>query len=239
MESAAKILVVDDDDRTVRLLTRYLSKSGYTVDAATDGEEMYRSIRKSQPDLVLLDLELPGKHGLELARELRSESADIGIIIVTGTGADIDMIVSLETGADDYIEKPFNERALLARVRSVLRRIVRRNAQSEKHHIAKFAGYTLDMTAHKLVDSLNKEIHLTSYEYRLLELLVTHANRVLSRDQILDALHERAWDPTDRSVDVLVNKLRKKLELDTANPQIIKTMRGFGYIMTSRVDFSD
>jgi len=239
LDRTVRILVVDDDERAVRLLTRYLSKSGYEVDSASNGDEMYECIRQRQPDLILLDLELPGKHGLDLARDLRGDSDDVGIIIVTGSGVDIDMIVGLEIGADDYIQKPFDNRALLARIRSVLRRIGQRDPAVQDHNIARFANFSLDLTAHKLVDESNREILLTGHEFQLLEYMVSNANRVLSRDQIMDSVNDRDWLPSDRSVDVLISKLRKKLEADPAHPEIIKTMRSFGYIMTTRIDFSD
>jgi len=237
--TAARILVVDDDERAVRLLKRYLTERGYWVDTAANGDEMYERIGQQQPDLILLDLALPGTHGLDLARDVRRDSDDVGIIIVTGSGADIDMIIGLEVGADDYVEKPFDNRALLARIRSVLRRLSHRNQGAGDHNIAQFAGFSLDLTAHKLVDESNQEIALTGHEFQLLEFMVRKANRVLSRDQIMDSVNERDWLPSDRSVDVLISKLRKKLETDPAHPQLIKTMRSYGYIMTTPVDFTD
>lgn len=233
-----RILVVDDEDAVIELLTRYLSKHGYQVDSASNGVEMYARIVQNQPDLILLDLELPGTHGLNLVKDLRVKLKDVGIIIVTGTGVEIDMVVALEIGADDYVQKPFEQRPLLARIRSVLRRVDQRIPETENHSVARFAGFTLDLTAHKLLDKSNREVIFTGHEYQLLEVLVRNASRVMSRDQIMDWINERGQVASDRSIDVLVSKLRKKLEVNSARPEIIKTIRGYGYIMTARVDFS-
>jgi two-component system, OmpR family, response regulator len=238
LDHDAKILVVDDDEIICKLLDRYLTAAGFHVKTAANGEEMYRSIKIQAPDLVLLDLKLPGKHGLELARELRKESS-VGIIILTGSSETVDKIVGLEIGADDYIPKPFDERELLARVRSVLRR-TRQNSDSALHEdksIARFADWTLDMVAHELKSPAGDGIELTSYEYQLLVTFVKHANRVLSRDQIMENITGRDWIPTDRSVDVLVGKLRKKIEAEPHNPDLIKTVRGTGYKFTVRVEY--
>ena len=238
MGLGAHILVVDDDIRICKILDRYMTSAGYRVKIAVDSEEMRESIRKQQPDLVILDLQLPGEHGLELARALRKDS-DIGIIIVTGTGEPVDKIVGLELGADDYLTKPVDDRELLARVRNVLRRVahVPQNTTSTGKTIATFSGWTLDLEAHELKTRNNDRIHLTSYEFQLLSALVNSPNRVLSRDQIMDEITARNWTPSDRSVDVLIGKLRKKLNENSQNPNLIKTIRGSGYIFTARVSY--
>jgi len=239
MNQEANILVVDDDVRVSRVIARDLTSAGYRVKTAANGEEMRRCIKVQQPDIVILDLQMPGEHGLELARKLRQDS-DVGIIIVTGTGDKVDEIVGLEGGADDYLTKPVEERALLARVRSVLRRVMSSTASSDTSDksVAKFSDWILDFTAHELKSTTGEEIILTSYEFQLLATLVKNPNRVLSRDQIMDNITGRDWVSNDRSVDVLMGKLRKKIEEDPHNPSMIKTIRGAGYKFTARVEYS-
>ena len=239
MSRDANILVVDDDDRICKILVRYLSSAGYQVKTAANGEEMRHCMQRQQPDLVILDLQMPGEHGLELARVLRKDS-NVGIIIVTGTGGQIDKIVGLELGADDYITKPVDERELLARVRSILRRVKQTSNLPANMDISvvKFAGWTLDFVAHELKSPSGEDIQLTSYEFQLLATLVKNANRVLSRDQIMDNITGRDWMPSDRSVDVLIGKLRKKIEENTHKPVLIKTIRGACYKFTTHVEYS-
>jgi DNA-binding response OmpR family regulator len=167
MDQDANILVVDDDEVICNLLKRYLSSAGYRVNTASNGEEMYRSIKIQSPNIIILDLKMPGKHGLELARDLRNLS-DVGIIILTGSDEEVDKIVGLEGGADDYISKPFDERELLARVRTLLRRIMQPSdaAKNENKSIAKFSDWILDLTAHELRSPAGEEIRLTSYELK-------------------------------------------------------------------------
>lgn len=234
------ILVVDDDERILSVLVRYLERDGnYKVSAATNGTEMHRCIKRDMPDLVILDLMLPGEDGLELAREIRSEPNHLGIIMLTGKGETIDRVVGLETGADDYIAKPFEKRELLARIRSVLRRLKSRSAipQTQTKRVAKFMNWSFDLNAFELISPAGEVVPLTSYEYKLLGVFVNSGNRVLKRDLILDLIAEREWNPDDRSIDVLVAKLRKKLEPDVQNPVLIKTLRGTGYRFTARVSF--
>jgi len=239
MNQEAHILVVDDDVRVSRIIARDLTSAGYRVKTAANGEEMRRCIKVQQPDIVILDLQMPGEHGLELTRKLRQDS-DVGIIIVTGTGDKVDEIVGLEGGADDYLTKPVEERALLARVRSVLRRVISSSASSDTSDktVAKFSDWILDFTAHELRSPTGEEIILTSYEFQLLATLVRNANRVLSRDQIMESITGRDWITNDRVVDVLMGKLRKKIEEDPHNPSMIKTIRGTGYKFTARVKYS-
>jgi DNA-binding response OmpR family regulator len=235
--SGEAILVVDDDERICRLLRRYLAANGFEVDTATDGDQMRDAMRRRRPDLILMDLQLPGTSGLELVREQRAAS-NAGIIILTGSGGAVDRIVGLEIGADDYVQKPFDERELLARIRSVLRRRGPARADPvDDHEKARFAGWTLDFTAHQLTDEAGRETELTGQEYQFLEMLVRSPNRVFTRDQIMDRIAGRSWMPTDRSVDVLVGKLRRKIEPNPEKPVLIKTIRGSGYIMTTRVEF--
>ena len=239
MDQNANILIVDDDAGIREILSEFLSAAGYRVRTAGNGDEMYRHIKLQRPDLIILDLNMPGKHGLELARELRAES-DMGIIILTGNAETVDRIVGLEIGADDYIPKPFDRRELLARVRSVLRRVMQAKeaAPSPDRSVATFSGWKLDLGAQELRSPAGAEVRLTSYEFQLLAALVQSANRVLSRDQIKEKVTGRDWLPTDRSVDVLVGKLRKKIEKDPHRPALIKTVRGSGYKFTAQVMYS-
>jgi len=239
MNGSANILIVDDDVRICKILDRYLTTAGYRVQTAGNGEEMRRCIKSQLPDLVILDLQMPGEHGLELSRELRKDST-VGIIILTGTGDKFDEIVGLEGGADDYLLKPVEERELLAHVRSVLRRVTRvpdSSASVDKSNVG-FSGWNLDLIAHELKSPDAKEIKLTGYEFQLLATLVKNANRVLSRVQIMSNITGRDWVPSDRSVDVLVGKLRKKIEQDPRKPSLIKTIRSVGYKFTARVTYS-
>lgn len=239
MHQEANILIVDDDVRISKILARDLTSAGYRVKTAANGEEMRSCMQTFKPNLVILDLQMPGEHGLELARKLRQDS-EIGIIIVTGTGDKVDEIVGLEGGADDYLMKPVEERELLARVRSVLRRVMSFSAASDTSDksVAKFSDWILDFTAHELKSTTGEEVVLTSYEFELLATLVKNPNRVLSRDQIMDNITGRDWISSDRSVDVLMGKLRKKIEEDPHNPSMIKTIRGVGYKFTARVEYS-
>jgi DNA-binding response OmpR family regulator len=236
MASAAKILVVDNDVTICRLLTLFLERAGYAVRTASTGEEMRRLIVACSPNLVILDLMLKDEDGLKLARELRSQS-DVALIMLTGKTDVFDKVVALEIGADDYVTKPFDNRELLARVRSVLRRNPRRNgaAPSRQPSVFHFAGWTLDLPAYELTSPAGEKITLTCSEFHLLAALVRQHDRILSREAILDLIAGRDWSPADRSVDVLVGKLRKKIENDPTNPVLIKTIRGLGYKFTGKV----
>jgi two-component system OmpR family response regulator len=240
MASSFKILIVDDDPRICRLLARYLIQEGYTVSAAANGKEMRQQLAEIAPDLVLLDLRLPGEDGLTLARQLRAKS-DIAIIILTGKSDTIDKIVGLEIGADDYVTKPFDERELLARIRSVLRRFSKSASigsdDSSEQSVARFRGWALDLDAQELTSPEGEDVRMTNYEFKLLETFVNNPNRVLNRDQIMMDIAGHEWMPLDRSIDVLVRKLRKKLREDTQYPRLIKTVRGTGYKFVASVEF--
>jgi DNA-binding response OmpR family regulator len=232
------ILIVDDDERVRRIITRYLTREGYGIREAASGEEMRARLVAARPDLVILDLMLPDDDGLTLARELRSRS-DVPIIIVTGKTEMVDKIVGLELGADDYVTKPFDERELLARVRTVLRRATGRPARPAVGvSAARFDGWTLDLVAHELTAPDGSQVYLTSNQFQVLSCLVTRANRVLSRGEILEVVSGRDWTPMDRSIDVLIGKLRRKVETDPHSPALIKTIRGVGYKLTARVELS-
>ena len=240
MNKPINILVVDDDERLCNLLRRYLSGEGYRVTTALNGEQMRRIFDKEMPDLVLLDLILPDADGLLLAQELRVHR-QLGIIILTAKGETIDRIVGLEVGADDYISKPFDNRELLARIHSVLRRlhIGSGNKQESEYDRgnASFSGWNMDLSAHELVSPAGNNVYLTSNEYKLLLLFITSSRKVLSRTRILDHISDSEWTPDDRRIDVLVGKLRKKIEDNPDQPVLIKTVRGEGYMFTAPVVF--
>jgi two-component system OmpR family response regulator len=239
MSDNGHILVVDDQQEICDLVQDYLTSEGYRVSTAHDGSGMRRVLSQAPVDLVILDLMLPGEDGLTLARALRSDSG-IGIIILTGRGETVDRIIGLEMGADDYLPKPFHLRELLARVKSVLRRVQSRTGDnpSPNRSRAEFAGWHLDLSSRELLSPTGEEIRLTTGEFDLLTAFVNNANQVLSRDRLLDLARNREAGPFDRTIDVQVGRLRRKLEDDPQNPNLIKTVRGSGYIFTPPVDLS-
>lgn len=238
MPGSTSILIVDDDPRLCRALARYLKLEGYAVRTATSGREMRECLAAEKPDLVLLDLMLPDEDGFTLARELRATS-DLAIVILTGKADTTDKVVGLELGADDYVTKPFSDRELLARIRTVLRRTSEagRGKAEPAGSVACFAGWRLDLGSYELTDAAGERIPLTPHEFQLLQAFVQHGGRVLTREAILDLVAGRDWSPEDRSVDVLVGKLRKKLETDPEVPHLIETVRGVGYKLVARVRF--
>jgi two-component system, OmpR family, response regulator len=239
MNETGHILVVDDQQEICDLVREYLSDEGFRVSTANDGASMREIVGRDAVDLVILDLVLRGEDGLQLARELRSQS-DIGIIMLTGRGETVDRIIGLEMGADDYLSKPFHLRELLARVRSVLRRGANRGSGGDRGGAPrvriKFAGWALDLASRELVSPAGEEVRLTTGEFELLAAFVNHANQVLSRDRLLDLSRHREAGPFDRTIDVQVGRLRRKLEDDPKNPTMIKTVRGGGYMFTPPVE---
>lgn len=238
MTPAGCILVVDDDAAIREMLAEYLTSHGFEVVLAGDGAAMRTQIEAALPDLVLLDLRLPQEDGLSLARYLR-ERYDIGIIMVTGAAGTVDRIVGLEMGADDYVAKPFEPRELLARIKSVLRRLQARPVtpavvDGPASHVA-FGHCRLDVGSHRLFGSDGVEVPITTMEFELLKLFSEHPGKVLSRDRILTLTKNREWDPYDRSIDIRVARLRRKIEKDPENPQVIRTVRGAGYMFVSAV----
>ena len=235
MDVPVKILIVDDDVLHAEILGKYLNKNGYTTKSASDGIEMFEKLQTFTPDLVILDIHMPGKNGLELAAELR-KNHDLGLIFLTGSEEHVDRIVGLEIGADDYISKPFDERELLARIRSVVRRLNRpitgKDNDSKESSAIMFSNWVLDLGSYTLKSIGGNEVQLTTHEFKLLSLLVKNRNRVLSRDFIMENMKGVDWNPSDRSVDVLIVKLRKIIEENHKNPKLIKTIRGAGYIFT-------
>ena len=224
-----KLLVVDDDREILELTQEYLSQQGFVVHCVESGEDMMAFLADNSVDLIILDLMLPGEHGLNLARTLKRDD-DVPIIIVSAQGDDVDRIVGLEVGADDYISKPFNPRELLARVRAVLRRARRLpSSQEDGAEQIQFGPFTLDKAAHQLLRD-GSQVPLTSGEFDLLAILAEHPNKVLHRDRILDLLTGAERSPFDRSIDVRVTRLRSKIEPDPSNPVYIKTIWGKGYM---------
>jgi two-component system OmpR family response regulator len=240
MSDNGHILVVDDQKEICDVVQEYLSGEGYRVSAAHEGAGMRRVLGQAQVDLVILDLMLPGEDGLTLARALRNEQPGIGIIILTGRGETVDRIIGLEMGADDYLPKPFHLRELLARVKSVLRRVHTRTGEAAPsgRSRARFSGWNLDLSSRELTSPGGEEVRLTTGEFDLLAAFVHNANQVLSRDRLLDLARNREAGPFDRTIDVQVGRLRRKLEDDPQNPTLIKTVRGSGYIFTPVVEMS-
>ena len=228
MSDGAKLLVVDDDPELRELITAYLSKQGYDIVAVGDGRAMDQALSASGIDLVILDLMLPGEDGLTIANRLKN-TTDVPIIIVSAQGEDVDRIVGLEIGADDYIGKPFNPRELLARVRAVLRRVRGSAIVGAPGRLVQFGDFRLDLNAHMLSKN-GTAVPLTSGEFDLLGILVRHPNQVLDRDRILDLLTGAERSPFDRSIDVRITRLRSKIEPDPASPVFIRTIWGKGYM---------
>jgi len=236
VDSEAHILVVDDDAQVRHLIGRFLRENGYRVSGACDDREMRESLASAEIDLVILDVMLPGTSGLDLCRELRASSS-LPIIMLTAKGEDTDRIVGLELGADDYMPKPFNPRELLARVRAVLRRAASppEGARTAAGRLITFAGWTLDTLRREVASAEGVVVDLSGGEYDLLLVLLEHPNRVLSRDQLLELARHRICTPFDRSIDVQISRLRRKLEADENSPTLIKTIRGAGYMFLPTV----
>ncbi len=231
------LFVVDDDPEIRRLLKTYLEKAGYRVEVAADGRQMFAELERMPFDLIILDLMLPGEDGLSLLRRLRV-SSNIPVVMLTAMGEESDRILGLEMGADDYLPKPFNPRELLARIKSVLRRTATLPDESLSEGTqAHFLGWMLDLEQRHLVSPDQVVIPLSGGEFRLLRVFVEHSGRVLSRDQLLEFTQGRESNPFDRSIDVLVGRIRKRLNEDSRNPQILHTVRGEGYLFSSEVEF--
>jgi len=234
LAAAVHIAVLDDEADITRLLATYLQAQGFRVSQTHDGATLLRLMGDDPAQLVLLDLGLPGEDGFAIARELR-ERWRCGLVIVTGRGDAVDKVVGLEVGADDYVTKPFDLRELLARIKAVLRRIQVAPGSTATRPKHCFAGWELDVAARRLLDPERHEVALTSGEFHLLATFVEHAGRVLSRDFLLEHTRGRDAAPFDRTIDVQVGRLRKKLEKDSDDPQIIKSVRGAGYILVAPV----
>lgn len=242
---STKILIVDDDLDICELLSQFLEKYSFDVHVAHDGIEMYEVLKTLTPDLMILDMMLPGDDGLTLCQQLR-QHYHFPILILSAAGEDTDRIVGLEVGADDYISKPFNPRELLARIKAIMRRSqAHHSAESPKsapaisvetpHERFSFDGWVLDIDMHELYSPEQQATPLSSGEFALLHAFVTHSQKVLTRDQLMEFTKDRDASPYDRSIDMQVSRLRQKIEKDPKHPRLIKTIRGGGYLFTPKV----
>ena len=233
MENENTSIVVCDDELDVReMVQEYLSKRGFKVSAAANGEELRTLLSASPVDLIVLDINMPGEDGLAVLRSLRSENP-VAVVMLTAAGEVVDRIIGLEMGADDYLGKPVDLRELEARIKAVLRRKGQEqpsSASQEKTASAQFGDYTLNIEAAKMIAADGTELQLTAMEFSLLKVFAENKGRVLNRDQILEQAHDRSWDPFDRSIDIRISRLRRKIEKNPEKPSIIRTVRGLGYV---------
>jgi two-component system phosphate regulon response regulator OmpR len=237
MSERGRILIVDDDQELRDTIREYFELAGFVVYAVADGEGMRKVMAQRPVEIVLMDVNLPGEDGLALTRELRS-SHNVGIVMLTGAGQTVDRIVGLEVGADDYVVKPFDPREVLARVKSVLRRMQGQPAEVRgpavvKPEVVRMGSCTLDLAGHGLYDSSGSKIPLTAMEFDLLKAFAAHPDRVLSRAFLLQLAHHENADVFDRSIDLRIARVRRKIEANSKKPQVLKTVRGAGYIFVS------
>ena len=235
--NSTHILVVDDDPRICQLLTRYFESEGYIVSTASDGQEMRRHLKQNEADIILLDLSLPGgQDGLDLAREIRTQS-DIPIMMLTGRDDVVDRIIGIEIGADDYITKPFHLREVHARLKSILRRRRPFTPKVEEidERIICFEGWTLNLSRRRLNVDEGHEVELTTGEFDMLAAFAQHPGRVLTRDFLMDETRGRQLEAFDRTIDARIVRLRRKIEANAKRPQLIKAVRGVGYIFTGKI----
>ncbi|MBL8590714.1 MAG: response regulator [Methylobacteriaceae bacterium] len=229
MDRTHHILIVEDDPVGRQTLAAYLRKENHRVSEAQNGEEMRRIFAAGDVAVVMLDINLPGEDGLSLLRELRRQS-EVGVIMVTCRHEEVDRIVALELGADDYVTKPYNMRELLPRTKNLARRVAAARLMRDDEPLKYFAGYVLDVPHWSLKTAAGDEVRLTRAEFELLATLVAHRGRILTRDALIDHVSRRERDPLDRTVDVLVGRLRRKIEADPARPRLIITVHGIGYV---------
>lgn len=238
MSGDSVILVVDDEPTSRQILVGYFQNEGYSVREADTAEQAENILQQETVDLVLLDIRMPGKDGLTLTRELRANS-EIGIILVTMRQDDVDRIVGLECGADDYVTKPFNPREILARAKNLIRRVQRLRklemTESSTDYVKRFSDWTLSINLRTLVHDDGETVQLTDGECQLLITLIDHAGLAMNRDDLMDRMRNREWLPSDRTIDVLIGRLRRKLRDDSTNPHIIITVHGTGYLFNAKV----
>ena len=236
MHNTKQILVVDDDQVIRELLSEYLTKAGFSVIAAEDGVEMAKQLQSNQPDMIILDIMMPGDDGFVLCQRVR-QTSNVPIIMLTANSDEVDRVLGLEIGADDYMAKPFSPRELLARIKALLRRsaFITQEIKPVKSRFIKFADWTLDTLQHSLLNNLGQPLSLTGADYQLLMLFLENPNQAISRDQICQALHGRDAFANERGIDVHLSRLRQNLGDDAKQPQIIKTVRGAGYVFIAEV----
>lgn len=236
MKLSKQILIVEDDPTSLEAVASYYEVEGYRVIRALDSDEMERELKRHVIDMVVLDIRLPGKDGLTLLRELRAHS-DVPVIVVSARTEDVDHIVALEFGADDYLDKPINLRELLVRTKNILRRVSTPNVPSQDATgLQEFNGWVLNRGARSLLSPSGEDVHLTRGEFELLSFMALRPGRVLERDQLLDCLAGREWQPYDRTVDVLIGRLRGKIEPDPKSPVLIVTVHGVGYVLMGQAN---
>ncbi|BCV68468.1 DNA-binding response regulator [Shewanella carassii] len=230
-QETSKILVVDDDMRLRALLERYLMEQGYQVRSAANAEQMDRLLERENFHLLVLDLMLPGEDGLSICRRLRQQGNPLPIVMLTAKGDEVDRIIGLELGADDYLPKPFNPRELLARIKAVMRRQVQEipGAPSQQEEMVTFGEFSLNLATREMYHN-EESIALTSGEFAVLKVLVTHPREPLSRDKLMNLARGRDYSALERSIDVQVSRLRRLIEKDPANPRYIQTVWGLGYV---------
>lgn len=236
MHNTKQILVVDDDQVIRELLAEYLTKAGFSVIAAEDGVEMAKQLQSNQPDMIILDIMMPGDDGFVLCQRVR-QTSNVPIIMLTANSDEVDRVLGLEIGADDYMAKPFSPRELLARIKALLRRsgFIKQEIKAVKPRFIKFADWKLDTLQHSLLNNVGQPLSLTGADYQLLMLFLENPNQAISRDQICQALHGRDAFANERGIDVHLSRLRQSLGDDAKQPQIIKTVRGAGYVFIAEV----
>ncbi|MBW9256660.1 MAG: response regulator [Candidatus Thiodiazotropha sp. (ex. Lucinisca nassula)] len=232
MSETATLLVVDDEPELREILSEYFDNQGLIVHTAASAEEARAVFSKKLPDVAILDIRMPGEDGLSLARWIRDQHKDMGIIMLTTAGDVVDRVVGLEMGADDYVPKPFDLRELLARVKSVLRRRSETSKENKPTREGRmhFGICELDLAMHRLYDSEGNEKPITAMEFDLLKVFAEHPNRALNRDQLMELAHNKDWGVFDRSIDLRIMRLRRKIEPNPEKPEVIKTVRGIGYM---------
>ena len=234
MSETDHILIVEDEPITREQLVAYFEEEGFRVSSTGSGDEVHKIVNETDVILVLLDIKLPGKDGLTLTREIRTNS-DIGIILVTSKQEQIDRILGLESGADDYVTKPFDPRELLSRARNLIRRVEMQQSQRKRNHLRVFDGWSLDLNKRELTEPGGTPVQLSAGEYQLLLAFMEQAGEVMNRDMLMNRIRNREWFPDDRYIDVLVGQLRKKLGERASNAKIIATIHGTGYLFTPEV----
>jgi two-component system phosphate regulon response regulator OmpR len=233
MSQPATVLIVDDEPDVREVLEEYFTTHGFEVRVAADAAAARALLKSDRADVALIDIHMPGEDGLSLARHLREHHAGLAIVMLTSASTVVDRIVGLEVGADDYVSKPFDPRELLARVRSVLRRTGGATTPAAEPRRIRMGRCVLDLAAHRLIDEQGHEVPITPLEFDLLKAFAEHPNEALSRERILNLSQQRDWDPFDRSVDLRVMRVRKKIEPDPQRPQYIRTIRNAGYVFVA------